>query len=168
MPATYEPISTQTLGSAASSITFSSIPGSYTDLRLVIVVRGATDDAYPVMRFNSDSGTNYSYTVIDGTGSSAVSYRAANRTNIGFCNNVVGSTTNPMLGTADIFSYAGSTNKTVLTTGSGDQNGLGDVERAVQLWRSTSAITSITVLYTGIGTNFAAGSTFTLYGIKAA
>jgi len=62
MPATYEPIATTTLGSAAATITFSSIPATYTDL--VIVFAGtATANLNPLMSFNSDSGTNYSTTV---------------------------------------------------------------------------------------------------------
>ena len=67
---------------------------------------------------------------------------------------------------ADIFSYAGSTNKTLLITGANDVNGDGSSEKNVGLWRSTSAITSITIhLSSG---NFANASTATLYGIQAA
>lgn len=166
MPATYEPIATTTLGSAASSITFSSIPGTYTDLRLVLVALGSGGNTYPLMTLNTDTGTNYSYTIIKGDGTSATSGQLSNATKIWFSLNSFGSTTVPMLGTADIFSYSGSTNKTVLTTGSSDQNGSGLVERGVGLWRSTSAITQ--VVLTANTSNFAAGTTATLYGILRA
>jgi hypothetical protein len=68
--------------------------------------------------------------------------------------------------TYDIFSYAGSTFKTLLMTTSGDQNGSGWVERIVGLYRSTSAITSISI--DASASTFAVGSTATLYGILKA
>jgi len=63
MPTTYEPIATTTLSTATASVTFSSISGTYTDLRLVIFALGATSD-YPYVEINSDTGTNYSKTVL--------------------------------------------------------------------------------------------------------
>jgi hypothetical protein len=74
MAPTYEPIATTTLGTAAASITFSSIPATYTDLRLVVVAKAVSASTLDV-RFNNDSGTNYSKTEISGDGSSAVSFR---------------------------------------------------------------------------------------------
>ena len=55
MPATYEPIATTTLGSAATNITFSSIPATYTDLRLVLVARSdrAINSIVPVWPANA-------------------------------------------------------------------------------------------------------------------
>jgi hypothetical protein len=166
MATTYEPIATTTLGSAAASITFSSIAATYTDLRVVLVVLGSGGNSYPLMTFNTDTGTNYSYTIIKGDGTSATSAQASSATKIWFSLNSFGSTTIPMIGTADIFSYANSTYKTVLTTGSSDQNGSGLVERGVGLWRSTSAINQIVL--TANTNNFATGTTATLYGIKNA
>lgn len=162
--ATYEPIAATTLGSAASSITFSSIASTWTDLRLVLTAKG-TSSNYPYMRFNSDSGSNYSLTRLQGDGSSAASGRQSNQTELFLINGSL-DTTIPGLITVDIFSYAGSTYKTFLTTGSTDQNGVGYVVRIAGLWRSTSAITSV-YLYTSPD-QFAAGTTATLYGIKAA
>ena len=163
MPATFEPIATTTLGSAASTITFSSIPGTYTDLRLVIVGSGDTT-ALLYFYYNSDTGTNYSNTRLTGDGSTAASAR---QTGIAY-NRARQSTnsSNPSLNEIDIFSYAGSTNKTCLITSSNDQNGSGDVYKVVSLWRSTAAITSITLLPSS--GNFNSGTTATLYGIKAA
>ena len=165
MPATYEPIATTTLGSAGS-ITFTSIPGTYTDLRIVLVSKSVDLGVNVNFRFNGDSGTNYSYTYIRGDGSSASSYAQTNRSQGYFSDNSDNSNFN--VGTLDIFSYAGSTNKTALATYSDDRNGSGYVFRTVNLWRSTSAITSILLQPGNISTNFAAGTTATLFGIKAA
>lgn len=164
MPATYDSIATTTLGSATNTITFSSISGSYTDLRLVLtgVMATTVDSAY--IRFNSDSGTNYSRTTLGGNGTSASSGRASSQAQIYVTNDDI-STTNPTLIIIDIFSYAGSTNKTCLSTQSNDRNGAGNAHSQVGLWRSTSAITSIT--FTS-GQNFAIGFTASLYGILKA
>ena len=164
--ATYEPIATTTLGSASATITFSSIPATYTDLRLVIIplANSSPDDFY--LRFNSDSATNYSITTLYGSGSAAASNRATNATGILMTRGTQTQLSTPTLRTADIFSYAGSTYKTVLTTESSDLNGSGTTVVNVGLWRSTSAITTITL--NRVGDSFAAGTTATIYGIKAA
>jgi hypothetical protein len=164
MPATYEPIATTTLGSATNSITFSSIPATYTDLRVVLV--GATSVADSIrMRLNSDTTSNYSRTQLLGDGATATSTRTSGSALITLTT-VSTDTTIPTLITADLFSYAGSTFKTVLATNSQDYNGSGNVGRTVALWRSTSAISTI-LLYTNAG-NFNAGTTATLYGILKA
>lgn len=169
MPATFEPIATTTLGSAAATITFSSIPNTYTDLRLVVVATASsgTNNAVFNLRFNSDTGSNYSSTYLHGDGSSAVSTRLTNETYIPMTQSTgFGLTTaNPSILEADIFSYAGSTNKSVLYTQSNDKNGSGSVAKGVGLWRSTSAITSVSI-YT-YNFQYAAGTTATLYGIKS-
>ena len=166
MPATYEKIATTTLGSAASTITFSSISSAYTDLRLTLVgiVKPSIGSLVAQIRFNSDSGTNYSATHLLGDGSSASSFRVTNRTKLepeGFA------TTQPMFFTMDVFSYAGSTNKTVLMTNSTDRNGAGIVYRGVGLWRNTGAITTIALVGDG-GYEYETGTTATLYGILKA
>lgn len=75
MTATYESIETTTLGSAAANITFSSIPSTYTDLVVVYTLKAETASADIYMRFNSDSGSNYSNTILWGNGTSAGSNR---------------------------------------------------------------------------------------------
>jgi hypothetical protein len=166
MPATYEPIATTTLGSATPSITFSSIPAIYTDLRLVFV--GATASADGIFaRLNGDTAANYSNTSLEGNGTAASSQKVANTTLWrleGFWQ--ANTSTTPFMQTLDIFSYAGSTFKTALGAGSNDQNGSGDVIRTVHLYRSTSAITSLLISTTG--PNMTVGTTATLYGIKNA
>jgi hypothetical protein len=166
MPATYEKIATTTLGSAAATITLSSIPATYTDLTLVLI--GTTSNTnYIRLQFNSDTATNYSYTILSGNGTTATSTRNSTQSSI-LCNNSGStSTTVPTLTNFNVFSYAGATNKTVLVTRSGDLNGSGAQENIVGLWRSTSAITSITILLNGAG-DYSIGTTATLYGILKA
>jgi hypothetical protein len=169
--ATYYPIATTTLGSAQSSVTFSSISGSYTDLVLVIsgkedVATGAGFGYVLGMQYNSDTGSNYSVTRLDGNGSSAASDRFTNQTSfdIGY----YGGTGYTGFSTSiiQIMNYSNSTTyKTMLNRMALPASG--HVTTEVGLWRSTSAITSIKVFFTD-SNNIAAGSTFTLYGITAA
>ena len=157
--ATYEPIATTTLGTSASSITFSSISSAYTDLRLVVFIKTSGNTN---LQFNSDTGTNYSVTALLGDGSTASSANTTSKTSIWGQQSSLYSSGS--LWTVDIFNYAGSTYKTCLMTTSADKNGSGSVERTVGLWRSTSAINSI--FFNG-GT-YDAGTTATLYGILKA
>jgi len=166
MATTYEKIATTTLGSSASTITFSSIPSTYTDLRLAFTGTSAAGRIGFI--FNSDSGSNYSTTTIYGGGASVTTQSFQNQANIMLISYSNGpSNTVPAFGTADIFSYAGSTYKTVLVAASSDYNSIyNGVTRNVTLYRSTSAITSITINTNGSDLN--SGCTATLYGIKAA
>jgi hypothetical protein len=75
MPATYEPISTTTLGSAVASVTLSSIPATYTDLVLVFNGSAASSGGAMRTQINSDTATNYSGTNISGDGTTATSAR---------------------------------------------------------------------------------------------
>lgn len=169
MALTYEPIATTTLGSAAS-ITFSSIPNTYTDLRVIFVGTASSTNTTKRIQFNSDtstSGTNYSTTIIAGNGTSALSNRYLNEFGIRLASNqVADSLTIPVFIAVDIFSYNGSTFKSVLSMEASDQNGGGYVQSNVGLWRSTAAITSLTLMINA--DTFTAGTTATLYGIKAA
>ena len=168
MATTYEPIATTTLASATGTITFNSISSAYTDLRLIITGTVATNGYQYNLTFNNDTATNYSQTIIDGDGTTATSRRRTNTANI-YINDayvVGGSTTIPSLSITDIFSYAGSTNKTVLCNYNIDRNGTGVVGRTVGLYRSTTAISRIDI--TGGGVNMNIGTTATLYGILKA
>lgn len=160
---TYESIATNTLGSAAASFTFSSISGSYTDLVLVMGLGSSLVNCS--IQVNSDTGTNYSRTTIvgDGTGTPT-----DNMTSVGFFrldnNSYVGSIVNGSPFFVQFFNYSSGFNyKTMIGRTNNASVGVG---AAVGTWRSTSAITSIKILADG-GT-FSGGSTFNLYGIKAA
>jgi len=167
--ATYEPIATQTLVSSSSLITFSNIPQTYTDLVIVgtmFPVSGGSNNCF--MRFNSDSNTNYSgtYYFADPGGSpTSYPYRNSNQTGLGtsYGNSQAGR--EPWWHT-NILNYS-NTNmyKTVIV-----KNGWADTwfMMAGQLWRSTSAITTITFSPASGQTDFAAGTKITIYGIAAA
>lgn len=158
MPVTYTPIATNTLASATSSVTFSSIPSTYTDL--ILIINGSNTIAGGnYIQFNGDTATNYSVTFIYGDGTTAASSRSSST------NQPYAFYFNTVQGTAilNIMNYANTTTyKTTLS-----RSNSGDFTSArVTLWRSTAAITSI--LITNSAYQYSAGSTFTLYGIKAA
>ena len=167
MATTYEPIATTTLGTANATITFSSIPSTYTDLRIIfnakLTATGSTTTSSNV-RFNSDTGANYSYTYVCGNGSTGSS--GAINTTSAYLIETPNVASIWGLTTIDIFSYAGSTNKTALATCSADQNGSGILTRNVALWRSTSAINSVSLIASS--STWAVGTTATLYGILKA
>lgn len=160
MPVTYDKIATTTLGSAQASITFSSISGSYTDLVLIINAKttAGAGNNYCLIRVNGDSGNNYSRTGLYGTGSVAGSFRNSNVSSTYIT--VGDSTTNFGNALLNFMNYSNTTtNKTILHR----ENNDGATYGVVSLYRSTSALTSVTVA--GDGWNIASGSTFTLYGI---
>lgn len=163
MALTYEPIASTTLASAVSSATLSGIPATFTDLRLVITLRDATS-GYGLLRVNSDSGSNYSRTVLRGDGSAASSFRSSNNTEF-YCKGTTAANSYAMT-SIDFMSYANtSVFKTMLAADAGFDT---QVERTVYLWRSTAAVTSISLLSVTGGATLAAGSTMSLFGIKAA
>jgi hypothetical protein len=157
---TYTPIATTTLGSAAPTVTFSSISGSYTDLILVADTVNASGADNFLLNFNSDTGSNYSVTRLNGDGSSATSSRGTSQT-ILQCGQVYSTRSNTIV---QIMNYSNST--TYKTTITRQNNAANAVMANVNLWRSTAAITSILISTSSY--NFSAGSTFTLYGIAAA
>jgi hypothetical protein len=166
MASTYEPIATSTLGSSQAGVTFSSIPSTYTDLRLVINT-GTNISAYPFIQFNGDTSTNYSLTELLGNGSSASSSRGSSMNHIQTFN-VNTTTSQDSMMSWDVMNYSNSTTyKTVLSRANAAGNGTNAI---VGLWSSTAAITSIYVgcINSGTPRTFNTGSTFTLYGIKAA
>jgi len=163
MPTTYEPIATTTLGSDTASITFTSITSTYTDLVLVLVGNAASDVSTTV-QFNSDTGSNYSQTLVYGDGSVAGSGRGSNRTSIDLGTFYNATSTTPQIHIININNYSNSTTyKTTLSRGTAVSIA---TQARVGLWRSTAAITSIKLAPDGV--NFKSGTIATLYGIKAA
>lgn len=159
MPAgsTYTPIATTTF-SNATDFTFTSIPSTYTDLYIVFdgIGSGVTNLA---MQFNSDTGSNYSYTYILGDGASASSSRLSNQTS-GYLTAIYDNRT---ICNISIMNYSNSTTyKTYLARLSAAAY---QTSAMVGLWRSTSAISSVKILKLGGGTMT---GNATLYGIASA
>jgi hypothetical protein len=165
LPSTMTPIATNTLSSATNTITFSNIPQNYTDLMLVIVSSTGSSDIDLYMQINGDTGTNYSWTALVGNGSTASSARSTSQSyaRIGNMSGSVGDNTTLV----DFLNYSNTTtNKTMIARGN---NAAFLIESRLNLWRSTSAISSISVIgQYSISATLLAGSTLTLYGIKAA
>jgi hypothetical protein len=165
MAATYTPIASITLGSDAASVTFSSIPQTYTDLVVACNVSGsrATFGGDFLAKFNGDTGLNYSNTILRGNGSAASSSRDTNGGDINYGG--MSPTGNFAPTIIHIMNYANtSTYKTSLarTNDAGQSTAV-----CVGLWRSTAAITSI-LFYPGSAYVWKSGSTFNLYGILGA
>ena len=169
MANTYTLIASNTLSSSAASVTFSSIPNTYTDLVLRISARDTTStpQAEATIRFNSDSATNYSGTQLDGDGSAGVS--SARRTSISSLDkNIINANTytSNTFGSIEIYipSYQASQNKPLSFFGVTETNATDPTMRAMaNLWRNTAAITSVVITAPN---NFSSGSSFFLYGIK--
>ena len=167
----FESIATTTLSTAASSVTFSSIPSTYKHLQIRCTIQeNASGIAYDnlIARFNGDSASNYSRHWIVGDGGSASAFGLASRTfavcGFGVRNAVGASVFSPNI--IDILDYADTNkNKTVRALAGTDWNGGGSVGLLSAGWFSTSAITSI-VLSLDSSLNFTQYSSFALYGIK--
>lgn len=162
LPSTMTPIATNTLSSAASTVTFSNIPQNYTDLVLVASMGSTSNNNYPSVRLNGDTASNYSRTYINGNGSSASSSRNTESYMTVFGNQISASNVNFIM---HFMNYSNTTtNKTALSRKNDSANVMG---ATVHLWRSTAAINQIEIA-TQTADTFTANTTFTLYGIKAA
>jgi hypothetical protein len=151
---TYTPLATVTLGASASSVTFSSIPATYRDLILVCEYTNASNG---LLRFNSDTGSNYTYVRMYGNGSSASSDSGPDT---GFAI-ATGSSTSGQTSIIQIMDYSATDkHKTVLI-----RNGLAStfVNASANRWANTAAITTVSFQ---VGT-YGAGSRFDLYGIAS-
>jgi hypothetical protein len=162
---TYTAIATYTIPSATTSYTFTSIPTTYTDLILVSNFGTSTAGPFTIRVGNGtvDTGSNYSRTCVYGTGSAIASFRETSQTYA----NTANSSTNLVANSVTQFMNYSNTSvyKTFI-----DRNGnttANTVQANIYLWRSTAAINTIQV-FNSNGYNLLAGSTFTLYGIKAA
>lgn len=169
MPLTYVAIQTVSLTSTQSSISFTSIPQTYTDLCLLVSTRSATNGAFSdeLIRFN-DSSSNFTNMYFYGNGSNVLPGRDAYNT--GFVAGMPGNTaTNNAHSNKWIYipRYAStSVNKIYMVNNGAETNATtAYIHGIVGLWSQTSAITSIT-LVTDSGANYLANSTATLYGIK--
>lgn len=165
--ATYEPIATTTVTTSTATVTFSSIPSTYTDLILVAGGLLQTTGGNGLrIRFNNDSGSNYSDTDWLGNGSTYPTNRETSTTS-NYAASTTFSSTNVGVAICQIMDYASTTKyKTLISLGG---QALSDVNITINLWRSTSAINRIDL---AMGSTFPSDNfskvTLTLYGITAA
>lgn len=171
MPSTYTLISSNVLSSSAASVTFSSIPSTYTDLVLRCSVRhdGALTASNMRLIINSDAGSSYSDTRVYGNGATATSAAATAGTYAyaytGFINGASSTSSTFTNGEFYLPSYLSSAKKPYSTYNAVENNATTGYNWAsAQLWQGTSAITSLS--FEAGGYNYVAGSSFYLYGIK--
>jgi hypothetical protein len=161
----YDSIATSTVGAGgSSSITFSSIPSTYTHLQIRYI--DTTSTAYQNLFFicNSDSASNYSAHRLFGIGSGSALADVEQTTYMNMGRSGYDSTSFAA-GVVDVLDYANTTKyKTFKTLYGTDGNGAGAIFFSSGNWRSTSAISSITI--TPASGNFSQYSSFALYGVK--
>lgn len=162
MPAgnTYTPIQTYTLGSN-TTVTFSSIPQTYTDLILITEATGTTNGAMDI-RFNGDTATNYRRNGMYGDGTTAAAY---NNPSLAYGLIGAGASTARVVAITHFMNY---TNTSIYKTYITRDTTASATGFACYLWKSSAAITTIALTGDPIGSNIGAGSTFTLYGVTAA
>lgn len=174
MAITYKKIASTTLTGSQSSVVFSSIPSTYTDLVIKCSTRvdGATAASNGGFYFNGTQGTSYSFTALRGSGSAGAS---SSRLSSGAY--IRPSVSDGANATANTFAsweiyipnYTSTTQKPTSGFGAGEDNATAATMDVVAgLANITSAVTSITLYDVGFGYNFVSGSTFYLYGVKSA
>jgi hypothetical protein len=167
----YESIATINVGSGGSStITFSSIPSTYQHLQIRLIGRvtnaDTADNAW--VRFNGDTGSNYSWHYLAGDGTSASASGAATQTRIlaarvSAANAASGNFAATVI---DILDYANTgKNKTVRSLTGQDRNGAGSINLNSGAWYNTAAVTSIDISNSS-ATDYVQYTQAALYGIK--
>ena len=165
-------ISSQTLGGTTALVTFSSIPSTYNDLKLVCSMRGDVSALLGAVKvvFNSDSATNYSLTNLLGNSSAASSTKTTSATSDLIINQNDATATASTFGSCEIYipNYNSTGSKPWLNIDVTEDNaataGSADIQANAHLYRGTSGISSITL--TPNSGNFVANSSFYLYGIN--
>jgi hypothetical protein len=164
----YDSIATVTVGSGGvGSISFTSIPSTYTHLQIRGIGRSATTNNAWRVRFNGDSGSNYSRHYSFGDGSGTQYLTAINQTSIGLgVFSTSSQSTGVFTSTAfDILDYRNTSKNSTLRAVTGfDNNGSGTVGWFSGAWFNTAAVTSLEI-FVDSG-NIAEYSSFALYGIK--
>ena len=176
--ATYIQIgSTVTVGAGgAASIDFTSIPSTYTDLLLKMSLRSSNADGYTgsaTLRFNANSGANYSFRTLFAATASPASGNGSAGTSVTIGGTVGSSLTASTFNNAELYipNYAGSNNKSFSVDTVSENNASTDYTYQLLfeagLWSQTTAINQITIYSGTVGsTNFLQYSTASLYGIS--
>ena len=159
-------IETKTLGTAAASIQFTSIPQTFTDLLVLLLVRNNTSSGTQTQVFLSFNNltSNLSSRYLDANGSSVISANLTNQLRVGSVPNINAGAN--IFGSASVYisNYATTLTKPVSIDSLGENNvSASNQTLSAGLWASASAVTSIQIA--PLSDNFVAGSTISLYGI---
>ena len=171
----YEAIQTLSGNGSSATITFSSIPQTYTHLQIrgtQQVHYNSSDYGNTGIRVNGDEGTNYTYhfmrAYFDGsTGNKQVGGSGIGSLNYALCSvGFLNQTTNTVFGSIyEILDYTSTSKRKVIrATAGGTYSDRGILQFGSSLWNNTSAVNSIT-LFASNGA-WSTRSIFTLYGIK--
>lgn len=173
MANTYKLIASNTLGSTTNTVTFSSIPNTYTDLILKYSARTNdtnTNDNTVIMTVNGSSSTIYSITVLRGNGAATISFASSDTTSFNTITNINGTgATADTFSSVEIYipSYTASANKPLSFDNAQETNATTAYRlTGAGLFRSTSAISSISLAIGDSTKGFIANSSFWLYGIN--
>lgn len=174
MASTFTIIGRQILGSSAASVSFASIPGTYTALLLIGQTR--TDRASNAVdnvnfQFNADSGSNMLAKTLTGNGAtvSVAPTAAAQKLSASSLATAATATTNAFASWEMIIpDYCGSNDKAIHIRNTHETNATTAFTTMISaVWRNAAAVTQIDITPVN-GTNFVSGSTFHLYGITKA
>lgn len=172
-PSSFESIATVTAAGGESSLSFTSVPGTYKHLQIRGIARTQASAVLSLsrVRFNSDTGANYTQHTLYGNGSAVAVDTNTSDDAIQWLapvpgNNATANVFGAMI--LDIHDYASTTKYKTVRVFAGDDGNAANTDYRVflksGLWMSTSAITNINLFCSGI--NWAAGTTFALYGVK--
>ena len=165
-PNSYESIQTINVTTPVTSVTFTSIPSTYTHLQIRMTTKDNTGLASQSIRINSDSGANYAWHRTVGTGSgtaASTGLSSQNQAIIGISDAQFGNTI------MDILDYKNTNKyKTIKSLSGFDNNGSGWIGQWSGLWINTAAITDIQIMTGLLSQAWTQYSTFALYGIKVA
>lgn len=167
----FESIATVTATGSESTLSFTSIPSTYTSLQIRGISRVDTSQAV-IMRFNSDSGANYARHELYGDGTTAAASGNSGSSFINVARPAISTSAANVFGAmiCNIHDYASTTRNKTVRSFFGVNNNDTSTDYWVGLrsgvWLNTNAVTTISLeKLSGV---FSSGSTFALYGIKGA
>jgi hypothetical protein len=169
----FESIATATSAGSSATLTFSSIPSTYSSLQIRFMSKPAASGGAIRMQMNGITTNTYWYHYLIGVGTAAAAGSSGAATNGMFVmDNLYAPVANIFgVGIIDIHDYASTTKVKTIRTFSGIDDNTSDNGNEIQLWSgkngATTAVSSITFANTS-GQNFASGTVFSLYGIKGA
>jgi hypothetical protein len=167
-PGKFESIATITTSGGETDVSFTSIPGTYKSLQLRMIggYPGSGNTSYS-MRMNSDTGSNYAFHQVSGNGTTASAGGSANQTQLDLTSLPASNSGYWGVAIAEIIDYASTSKFKTVTSVGGHNDPINPsyvVKLSSGLWRSTSAITSLTLGTQGA--TWRANSVIALYGIK--